>query len=800
MAKSKSKSTTPSSAENALNGFKQDLYKILDGLNTQITKDASNESSALGSFITAEETMISKSTSFGGPLPYFISPSWEGSKTPNGSRSYKKTFEPIIKNVLSQKTAKTDEHDLNMESLKINLENVFKTVFEQQKIKASMTEKIGIPWVQDSIIEANALLGVPDQVGLVNFLTTAILKGTGLPTIPASPPKNYSPWADAYLPWLKKEIKAYYAQSTKGPDIQKVTDQVLALLQSTLKKYNQNNEDSIREWISITITNAPSTIPITNLQKEELVGALEQEITMMFPQPDASFFFKNLQTVLLQNIYNPPVSTTISKKVIDAAPKTLAVEAIALNTTASAGTITAIATGGSIPPGGSYQYFWTNITTPTSPVIINNDPKLDTVTNLSPGTYQVEVLDASLQSAKATATVLKSNLVLPAQSISQHNVSLNGGDDGSATVKALGGTTPYTFEWKNIETLATATGTTANDKKTNTLTGMVAGDYIVTVTDHKGNKASAYLTITQPAYSANNGIKYLIEKILGITKSNDPTNQGLKKLAAKLEHAFKEVIKISITKTFNDLPEYGSQGRLMASTYDYQLISRISDYTTALVDEMKHDFNNYIPNNSANALKAAQDITSTAVAFREFASSLPDITSAFKSELNHDQSGGTKKGQPGYTYGEIDAIINKYPVKQLEDLAQLADAVYLSTGKNVPLIKKAELQGVTLASSTAGLNTSLSKLLSGEQATTLTSLSQMKAKAKANFDSAYKAYETKATAYFTEMDSYITAKQDFNYDMLKLEAVQNALNTLTQVMEKGIAHAGSSNVYASPKT
>ena len=46
------------------------------------------------------------------------------------------------------------------------------------------------------------------------------------------------------------------------------------------------------------------------------------------------------------------------------------------------------------------------------------------------------------------------------------------------------------------------------------------------------------------------------------------------------------------------------------------------------------------------------------------------------------------------------------------------------------------------------------------------------------------------------MDSYISALQDFNYDAMKIDAVNNALNTLTNVIETGISHQGFTNVYA----
>jgi gliding motility-associated-like protein len=87
----------------------------------------------------------------------------------------------------------------------------------------------------------------------------------------------------------------------------------------------------------------------------------------------------------------------------------------------------------------------------------------------------------------ASANVVVTNVGGPTVSISNStNVSCFGGNNGSATVTATGGTTPYTYAW----TPSGGSGATA--------TGLSAGTYTVAVTDASGCVSSATANITAP--------------------------------------------------------------------------------------------------------------------------------------------------------------------------------------------------------------------------------------------------------------------------------------------------------------
>jgi len=120
-----------------------------------------------------------------------------------------------------------------------------------------------------------------------------------------------------------------------------------------------------------------------------------------------------------------------------------------------------------------YNNSWTQIDTGQS------------ISNLCQGTYQVIVKDTISCPSFDTAYVTISSIV--SLTNSQTNVSCNGGNDGSATVNASGGTPGYTYSWVP----SGGNNATANN--------LIAGTYTVTVTDQAGCIATQTFTITQPA-------------------------------------------------------------------------------------------------------------------------------------------------------------------------------------------------------------------------------------------------------------------------------------------------------------
>ena len=127
---------------------------------------------------------------------------------------------------------------------------------------------------------------------------------------------------------------------------------------------------------------------------------------------------------------------------------------------------------------GPLSYSWSN----GSSVVSTNED----LSGLTPDSYTVTVTDANSCTATASVTITEPTAL--SATISSTNATGNGVSDGSATVTASGGTSPYTYSWN---TTPAQTGATA--------TGLAAGSYTVTVTDANNCTTTQTVVITQPA-------------------------------------------------------------------------------------------------------------------------------------------------------------------------------------------------------------------------------------------------------------------------------------------------------------
>jgi Leucine-rich repeat (LRR) protein len=131
------------------------------------------------------------------------------------------------------------------------------------------------------------------------------------------------------------------------------------------------------------------------------------------------------------------------------------------------GTITTSISGGVAP----YTYLWSNGSTTA------------TLTNLVAGAYTLTVSDINTCSASASVTITAPTVFNIYTSKS--DVTCFNSANGSASATASGGTAPYTYTWSN--------GATSN-----VITGLMIGNYTVTISDAKGCSIAENITINQP--------------------------------------------------------------------------------------------------------------------------------------------------------------------------------------------------------------------------------------------------------------------------------------------------------------
>lgn len=135
----------------------------------------------------------------------------------------------------------------------------------------------------------------------------------------------------------------------------------------------------------------------------------------------------------------------------------------------NSGEIDLTTTGGTAP----YQFSWSNGETSAD------------LTNLTSGTYSVLVIDNNGCSTNAATTINQPSLALNLSSV-ENNVLCFGGNSGAIDITPIGGTAPYTYTW--------STGATSQD-----LSGLVAGNYSVTITDNNNCTVASSFQITEPA-------------------------------------------------------------------------------------------------------------------------------------------------------------------------------------------------------------------------------------------------------------------------------------------------------------
>jgi gliding motility-associated-like protein len=120
---------------------------------------------------------------------------------------------------------------------------------------------------------------------------------------------------------------------------------------------------------------------------------------------------------------------------------------------------------------GTYTFNWSNGTTSQN------------LSGIPAGNYSVTITDTNGCTASNAVTVTQPNALTNTNNVV--NVLCNGRPTGSISTNPVGGVPGYIYRW-------------SNNRTTQNLTGLLAGTYIVTITDANGCSLTNSITVTQP--------------------------------------------------------------------------------------------------------------------------------------------------------------------------------------------------------------------------------------------------------------------------------------------------------------
>jgi len=196
----------------------------------------------------------------------------------------------------------------------------------------------------------------------------------------------------------------------------------------------------------------------------------------------------------------------------------------------ASGTATVTTVGGTAP----FSYAWSLMAT--------NSPILN---NLMAGTYTVTVTDVNGCTSQTTVTITEPTPLVATSNATDELL----GADGTASVNATGGTAPYTYSW------------TPGGASTSSISGLVAGLYMVTVTDA-------------------NGCSVTLEEQVGSQVGLSMLNQETALSVYPNPSATTITVSNSTSTAFDKVGVYSSEGRLLI---EFSLIgneSRILDISS----------------------------------------------------------------------------------------------------------------------------------------------------------------------------------------------------------------------------
>jgi len=152
------------------------------------------------------------------------------------------------------------------------------------------------------------------------------------------------------------------------------------------------------------------------------------------------------------------------------------------------------------PTGGTGPYYF-DWTTSTGTIQAGEETTAS-LTGLPPGIYDVTISDDNGCEINQSYSIIEPNLLQISPTVSSFdsgsgstiNISCNGNSDGFINITPSGGTGPFTYQWSASNGGVVPAGQTSNQN----LTGLIAGDYTLTLTDDNNCSTTANLSLIAP--------------------------------------------------------------------------------------------------------------------------------------------------------------------------------------------------------------------------------------------------------------------------------------------------------------
>jgi len=325
---------------------------------------------------------------------------------------------------------------------------------------------------------------VTDNFGCSQILSTTI-SNIGAPSVTANVINNVScnglhNGKAAFTATGSGTINYTWSNGVSGSGTNNVVSIIDTLSAGTyfITVTDQNNCQTVS---SVTVTEPAVLNPLYNAVNVTCYGLTNGSITMQVTggTPNYSYSWAHgstqaTQTMLAAGTYTVTVTDshqcTAIQNITITQPDSLVINATIVEISCfgtNDGVIQTQVSGGTAP----YNYQW------------NNGSNAATLTNLSSGTYVLNLTDANGCNAGYSATITQPQPI--DVQIQSFPVTCAGYNDGSILTSVSGGTSPYTYLWSNGNTNAN-------------LMASSAGSYEVTITDDHGCTAIASEAISEP--------------------------------------------------------------------------------------------------------------------------------------------------------------------------------------------------------------------------------------------------------------------------------------------------------------